>query len=59
MFSLKEFVKIGLIQAIGKMPSYQIRLRAAEWFDKGVLDEYDLSQINTAIEAQENTFIEE
>ena len=59
MFSLREFVKIGLIQAIGKMPPYQIRLNAAEWFDKGVLDESDLSQINRALEEYEHSFTEE
>lgn len=52
MFSLKEFVKKGLLDAVGKMADYQVILNAAGWLEKGVLDETDLAQINTAIEAQ-------
>ena len=52
MFSLKEFVKSGLLKAIGKMADYQVILNAAGWLEKGVLDEADLSEIDTAISAQ-------
>ena len=52
MFSLKEFVKSGLLKAIGKMADYQVILNAAGWLEKGVLDENDLADIQTAIEAQ-------
>lgn len=52
MFSLKDFVKKGLLDAVGKMADYQVILNAAGWLEKGVLDEADLAQINTAIEAQ-------
>ena len=52
MFSLKEFVKSGLIKAVGKMADYQIILNAAGWLEKGVLDESDLAEIQVAIEAQ-------
>lgn len=52
MFSLKEFVKSGLLKAIGKMADYQVILNAAGWLEKGVLDETDLSEIDTAINAQ-------
>ena len=52
MFSLKEFVKSGLIKAIGKMADYQVILNAAGWLEKGVLDEADLAEIDTAISAQ-------
>lgn len=52
MFSLKKFVKSGLLKAIGKMADYQVILNAAGWLEKGVLDEADLSEIQTAIEAQ-------
>ena len=51
MFSLKEFIKRGLIEAIGNMADYQIILNAAGWFDKGVLDEGDLTEIQQAIDA--------
>lgn len=59
MFSLKEFVKSGLLKAVGKMADYQIILNAAGWLEKGVLEEVDLAEIQTAIEAQYATEIEE
>ena len=46
MFSLKEFIKSGLLKAVG-------------WFEKGVLDEADLAEIQTAIEAQYTEATEE
>lgn len=52
MFSLKEFVKKGLLNAVGKMADYQIILNAAGWLEKGVLDESDLAEINAKIDAQ-------
>lgn len=52
MFSLKEFVKKGLLNAVGKMADYQVILNAAGWLEKGVLDEADLAEINEKIEAQ-------
>lgn len=53
MFSLKEFVKKGLLSAVGKMEDYQIILNAAGWHDKGVLTEDDLKEIKSAVEAQD------
>ena len=52
MFSLKEFVKGGLLKAVGKMADYQVILNAAGWLEKGVLDEADLAEIDKAISAQ-------
>lgn len=52
MFSLKEFIKKGLIGAVGSMADYQIILNAAGWHEKGVLDETDLAEIQTAIDSQ-------
>ena len=52
MFNLKDFVKSGLLKAIGKMADYQVILNAAGWLEKGVLTEDDLADIQTAIEAQ-------
>ena len=52
MFSLKEFIKKGLLDAVGKMADYQIILNAAGWLEKGVLDESDLAEINAKIDAQ-------
>ena len=52
MFSLKDFIKKGLLNAVGKMADYQVILNAAGWLEKGVLDEADLMEIQIAIEAQ-------
>ena len=52
MFSLKEFIKKGLLDAIGKMADYQVILNAVGWFEKGVLTEEDLAEIQTAIDAK-------
>ncbi len=52
MFELKSFVKRGLIEAVGSMPDYQIRLNAAGWLEKGVLIETDLAEIDQAIDSQ-------
>lgn len=52
MFSLKDFIKKGLIEAVGKMADYQIILNAVGWHEKSVLTEEDLKEINTSIEAQ-------
>lgn len=53
MFSLKSFIKNGLIKAVGEMADYKIILNAAGWFDKGVLDENDLAEIQAALESHE------
>lgn len=52
MFSLRNFVKGGLLKAVGKMADYQIILNAAGWLEKGVLVEDDLAEIQSAIDAQ-------
>ena len=59
MFSLKNFIKKGLLKAVGKMADYQVILNAAGWMEKGVLDEADLAEINARIEAQYATEAEE
>ena len=55
MFSLREFVKSGLLKAVGKMADYQIILNAAGWLEKGVLDESDLEEIQSSIDANSDT----
>lgn len=52
MFSLKDFIKSGLLKAVGRMADYQVILNAAGWLEKGVLDEADLAEIDTAIDNQ-------
>ena len=51
-FTLKNYIKRGLIAAVGKMADYQIILNSAGWMEKGVLSEDDLMEIQTAIDAQ-------
>ena len=52
MFNLREFIKKGLLSAVGKMADYQVILNAAGWFEKGVLVEDDLAEIQIAIDKQ-------
>ena len=52
MFSFREFLKKGFLSAVGKMADYQIILNASGYYEKGVLTEEDLAEINAAIEAQ-------
>ena len=51
MFNLGSFIKNGFIAAVGRMADYQIILNAAGWYEKGVLTESDLSEIQAAIDA--------
>lgn len=55
MFSLKDFIKKGLLDAVGKMADYQVILNAAGWLEKGVLDESDLEEIQSRIDANSAT----
>ena len=50
MFTLSAFIKNGFIAAVGKMAEYQIILNAAGWYEKQVLTETDLVEIQTAID---------
>ena len=52
MFSLREFIKKGLLNAVGKMADYQIILNAGGWFNQNVLTQDDLAEINAKIEEQ-------
>ena len=51
-FNLKNFVKKGLLLAVGHKADYDIILAASNWYDKGLLIESDLAEIEEAIEAQ-------
>jgi hypothetical protein len=55
MFTLRNFIKSGLIKAVGNMADYQVILNAVGWLEKGVLTEDDLAEINAQIEAQYTT----
>lgn len=51
-FTLKSYIKRGLIAAVGRMADYQIILNSVGWMEKGVLSEDDLAEIQIAIDAQ-------
>ena len=51
-FTLKNYIKRGLIAAVGKMADYQIILNSVGWMEKGVLSEDDLMEIQAAIDVQ-------
>lgn len=54
MFDFREYIKKGFLDAVGKMADYQVRLNSAGWFEKGVLVEDDLAEIQAVIDAQYN-----
>ena len=49
---LRNFVVKSLKSAIGNMPDYWVLNNALGWYDKGVLSEDDLMEIQTEIDAQ-------
>ena len=52
MFNLRNFIKRGLLDAVGNMADYQVILNATGWYEKNVLLEEDLSEISALIDAQ-------
>ncbi len=52
MFDLREFIKRGLLDAVGNMPDYRVILNAVGWYDKQVLTESDMQEIQSAIYAK-------
>lgn len=43
---LHNFVMKGLLESIGKMPDYWVINSSLNWYDKGILTQEDLEQIN-------------
>lgn len=58
MFSLRGFIMKGLLNAVGKLADYQVILNATGWYEKGVLLEEDLAEIQQKID-EKNTPMEE
>ena len=54
MFKLNEFILTGLKDAVGKMADYQVILNATGWYQKGVLTEDDLAELQILIDAKNN-----
>lgn len=59
MFSLREFILKGLLDAVGKMADYQIILNATGWYEKNVLTMEDLAEINAKIDEKNTPVVEE
>lgn len=58
MFNYRDFLMQGYRDAVGRMADYQIILNANGYYEKGVLTEDDLSELQNLIDAK-NTPIEE
>lgn len=52
MFNFREWVKKGFLDAVGKRPDYWVIWNATGYYEKGVLLEEDLAEINERIDAQ-------
>ena len=58
MFNYREFLMQGFRNAIGKMEDYQVILNANGFYEKGVLAETDLEELQKMINIK-NTVSEE
>lgn len=56
---VREYVKKGFIDAVGKEADHWIRLKSAEWHKDGVLTTEDLAEIKGLIDAKNNVGISE
>ena len=54
MFSLREFLMTGFRDAVGKMADYRVILNANGYFEKGVLTESDLMELQILIDGKNN-----
>ena len=51
MFNLKDFILKGIKGMIGNEPDYRVIKYSAAWYDKGVLTDAELSEIDRLIAA--------
>jgi len=54
MFNLRNYIKQGYLDAVGKMPDFWIIINSTGYFEKGVFLQKDLAEINAKIE-EKNT----
>ena len=52
MFSLEKFILGTIKEMIGKEPDYKVKQYAIGWYDKSVLTEDNLAEIDVLIENQ-------
>ena len=57
MFNYREFLMTGFRNAVGKMADYQVILNANGYYEKGVLAEEDLAELQELIN-EKNTPVE-
>lgn len=50
MFNYREFLMTGFKNAVGKMADYQVIFNANGYFEKGVLTETDLAELQQMID---------
>ena len=50
MFNYRNFLMIGFKNAVGHMADYQVILNSNGYYEKGVLTEDDLSELQAMIE---------
>jgi hypothetical protein len=55
MFSYREFLMKGFKSAVGNMADYQIILNAGGYYEKGVLTEDDLAELQNLIDLKNRT----
>lgn len=58
MFNYREFLMTGFRSAVGHMADYQVILNANGYYEKGVLTENDLAELQAMI-AEKNSATEE
>lgn len=51
-FSLHDFLMNGFRSAIGRQPDWKVYMNSVGWFEKGVLTEEDLAEIQALIDAK-------
>ena len=52
MFNYREFLMTGFRNAVGKMADYRVILNANGYYEKGVLAEDDLAELQIMIDAK-------
>ena len=51
-FSLHGFIMAGLRDAVGQLPDYKVIMNATGWYEKSVLTEADLAELQVLIDAK-------
>ena len=59
MFNYRNFLMTGFRSAVGHMADYQVILNANGYYEKGVLTEEDLAELQSMIEEKNAAVIEE